>query len=223
MLKKTAKTYATMPKDPKYSITAKRREQVAVLLAADTPMWKIERIMKINENVLRRHYPEVFASYPRAGQKPFDPSPETLRQIEVMAGLGIKTNQIALVLGIPKSTLYRCCKDLIDTAATKMNTQVGYNLFKMATGDITHKNTAAAAIWWSKARMQWEDPSRMEQSAASGGQIINQVQIVLPDNGRADAEYSGPLIEHDRDDRGDEEGEGTSASGHNEHSEDPDC
>lgn len=146
--------------------------------------------MKIGEDVLRRHYPEVFASYPRAGQKPFDPTPEQLRQIEVMAGLGIKTPQIALVVGIPKSTLYLHCKDLIERSATKMNMAVGYNLYKMATGDIEHKNTAAAAIWWSKARMKWEDPSRMEHTGGGGGPVELAVQIVLPDNGRE----KGPVV-----------------------------
>jgi hypothetical protein len=155
-------------------------------------MWRIERILGINEKTLRVHYPEVFAEDPHVGPPGWEPSPKELQQIEVMAGLGLTHKQIALVLGVTPYILRSHCPDVLDRAEMIMNLKVGANLYKMATGPTTDKNTVQAAIWWTKARMGWKDTSRVESTGANGGPVESQVQIVLPDNGRDDRQ---PLIE----------------------------
>jgi hypothetical protein len=57
----------------------------------------------------------------------------------------------------------------------------------MTTGDPVLKSTVTAAIWWSKARMDWKDTSRTETTGSDGGPIQTESQvIILPDNGRSD-------------------------------------
>jgi hypothetical protein len=155
-------------------------------------MWRIERVLGIAEKTLRYHYPEVFSEDPLAGAAIWEPSPKELQQVEVMAGLGLSHKQIALVLGITPYVLRSQCPDVLDRAEMLMNLKVGANLYKMATGSITERNTIQAAIWWTKARMAWKDTSRVETTGANGTPLQSQVQIVLPDNGREDQQ---PLIE----------------------------
>lgn len=155
-------------------------------------MWRIERVLGIAEKTLRYHYADVFSEDPHHGMPAWEPSPKELQQIEVMAGLGLTLKQIALVIGVPQYTLRSTCPDVLDRAEMLMNLKVGANLYKMATGPTNERNTVQAAIWWTKARMGWKDVSRVESTGVNGGPVENQVQIVLPDNGREDKQ---PLIE----------------------------
>jgi hypothetical protein len=178
----------------RYKPLPETRQRLIDLRNADVPTWRIERILGVQETTLRKYFPDVFDEE-RGGQKPWEPSPKELQQIEVMAGLGLSHKQIGMVIGVTPYVLRTHCPDILDRAELLMNLQVGANLFKMATGDPTHKNTAMTAIWWSKARMGWKDTSRVESTGPNGGPVTSQVQITLPDNGREDQQP--PLIEGD--------------------------
>jgi hypothetical protein len=178
----------------KYHITHKTRQRLQDLLDAQVPMSRIEKILGLSKTILMRQYPMLFDEEITQALK-WEPTNEQVRQIEIMAGLGMKDSQIAMVLDVRLAALRASCADLIAKAPLGMDLKVGANLFRMATGDVKHKNTALAAVWWTKARMGWKDTSRVESTGADGGPVQSQVQILLPDNGRNDTPIIDATIE----------------------------
>ena len=175
--------------DRKYEITKRTRQRLIDLRDAEVPMWKIEKILGLSEAVIRRHYPDVLAEVPVQGGMPaWCPNPEQTRQIEIMAGMGISPKRIALVVGVSPKLLEKTCGDIIARASVLMDMKVGANIYKMATGDVTHKNTALMAAFWAKTRMKWQEVQRVETTGLDGGPIQSQVQVYLPSNGRDDGD-----------------------------------
>lgn len=97
------------------------------------------------------------------------PTPEDRKQVELLAGLGIPHEQIAVLIqdGIDDKTLRKhYAKELSDGVA-KANSQVSKSLFqKCLSGDTT------AQIWWTKTRMGWKDTSRLEHTGADGKDLV---------------------------------------------------
>lgn len=174
----------------KYTPSKRVKQRLVDMLAVDVPMWKISKVLELSENMLRRYYPDAFSKPMTSGRKPWEPSPEQIRQIELMAGMGIARKKIALVVGVHEDTLNAAVSDVIERSSVVMDMRVGANLYRMATGDPNAKNTALTAIWWSKARMGWQEQAKVEHTGANGGPIQTQIQIVLPSNGRDDSEAS---------------------------------
>lgn len=102
--------------------------------------------------------------------RPFVPTDEQRRQVEMMAGFGVPQVDISRLIGCDKKTLEKYFRDDLDRGMAKANARVTQTLFKMATDG---KNTAAT-IFWLKARAQWR-----EKSPEESGQVIN-VQGGLP-------------------------------------------
>jgi hypothetical protein len=84
----------------------------------------------------------------------FVPDAEQGRKVRTMAALGIRQEEIALILGLrsPK-TLRRHFREDLDRAAPEANARVAQSLFQQATSG---KNTAAS-IFWLKARAGWRE------------------------------------------------------------------
>ena len=74
---------------------------------------------------------------------------------------------IARVLGIDANTLRKHFRDVLDTSADKADAQVAASLFKMA---ISGKS-AAAAIFWMKARRGWSETNRLEHTGPGGAAL----------------------------------------------------
>ncbi len=69
-----------------------------------------------------------------------------------MVGFGIPQADICAVIGIAKGTLEKHFRAEIDQGAAKANAKVVESLYNQATG-----GNVTAAIWWTKARMQWSE------------------------------------------------------------------
>lgn len=187
--------------------TIRLRQRVKDLLDAQVPVWKICEIIKLSEPALRRKCAAVFEEHGNIpGPREWEPSPNEIRQMELMAGLGIKNRDIALVIGVSKAMLEARCSDIIARSRVVMHMRVGANIYKMATGDPNHKNTALTAIFYAKSQMGWQERDRMEITGAEGGPVQSQVQIFLPDNGRDQPQIEGPnVIDGDAQDVDDNE------------------
>ena len=73
--------------------------------------------------------------------------------VQVLSGIGVPQDQIALLIGVDAKTLRKSCRDDLDRGMTEANVKVGQTLFSMATrGDNT-----AATIFWMKARAGWRE------------------------------------------------------------------
>jgi hypothetical protein len=189
-----------------YKPTVAHTKRIRDMLKADVPVEKICHIMGFSENLFYKNYQPLLEKLGvKRGGPAFVPTEVQRNTVKMLAALGTPQEQIAKFIAIGNRTLAKYFRPELDLGAIQANMQVGGNLFKMATGVITDRNTAIAAIWWSKTRMHWKDTSRLEMTGPDGAPIKheNQVQIVLPDNGRQPELTAGnktQLIESGYDD-----------------------
>lgn len=94
------------------------------------------------------------------GRPPYEPTEETRRQVEMLSGIGVPTEQIAIVAGIDAKTLRKHYRDALDSGMAKATSKIAKRLFDIATGDT--KEALTACIFWLKCRAQWKPPADVE-------------------------------------------------------------
>jgi hypothetical protein len=77
------------------------------------------------------------------------------RQVEAMAGYGVREADIARVLGIDPKTLRKHYREELDLGHVKANAKVAENLFRKATGE--GREAVVAAMFWLKTRAGWKE------------------------------------------------------------------
>lgn len=108
----------------------------------------------------------------------------TIGQIERMAGIGLTTEKIALVLNISPRTFFRWQKEpqvkaAFDRGRVLAELNVGRAIYEMATVD----RNLSAAIWWEKTRLgrsEKQEVAHSHQAAEGTGQVV----VYLPENNR---------------------------------------
>lgn len=91
----------------------------------------------------------------KGGRPAHEPTAETRKQVEAMAGYGIRADDIARSVGISQETLRKHYRDELDLGTVKANTAVAQSLYKKALGDGT--SAVTAAIFWMKTRAGWKE------------------------------------------------------------------
>ena len=98
----------------------------------------------------------------------FEPTAEQRRTVQVLSGIGVPQDQIALILGVDPKTLRKTCREDLDRGMAEANTKVAQTLFSMATrGDNT-----AATIFWMKARAGWREKQEVVVEPGTGWFIM---------------------------------------------------
>ena len=90
------------------------------------------------------------------GRASFEPTDDHRRQVSEMAGLGIRQEHIATILGISPPTLRKYFRHELDHGAIQANTGVLKTLFQMATSG---KNTWAT-VFWAKTRCGFRENAK---------------------------------------------------------------
>ncbi|MCH9835568.1 hypothetical protein K0U83_07880 [bacterium] len=85
---------------------------------------------------------------------------ETRRQVEMLSGIGVPSEQIAIVAGIDPKTLRRYYREALDSGMAKATSKIAKRLFDIATGD--SKEVLTACIFWLKCRAGWKPPADVE-------------------------------------------------------------
>jgi hypothetical protein len=93
----------------------------------------------------------------RRGRPQHQPSEQTRRTVEAMAGFGIPQLDIARLIGVAPETLRLHYGQELDTGGIKANAAVAKNLFRIAQG--TGREAVTACIFWLKARAGWREAS----------------------------------------------------------------
>jgi len=94
----------------------------------------------------------------------FEPTAEQRRTVQVLSGIGVPQEQIALIIGVDAKTLRKSCRDDLDRGMAEANVKVAQTLFSMATrGDNT-----AATIFWMKARAGWREKQEVVVEPGTG-------------------------------------------------------
>jgi len=100
----------------------------------------------------------------RSLSQQFEPTAEQRRTVQVLSGIGVPQDQIALIIGVDPKTLRKTCRDDLDRGMAEANTKVAQTLFSMATrGDNT-----AATIFWMKARAGWREKQEVVVEPGTG-------------------------------------------------------
>ena len=101
-------------------------------------------------------------------------------KVRYLAGVGVRQDDIAKIIGCAPKTLRKRLRDELDRGVAEANATISGYLFAAAkAGNIT------AIIFWLKTRANWrermapDDPTPDTDSASSSG-----VVVVLPDNNR---------------------------------------
>tara|TARA_R100001460_G_C3474834_1_gene167603 strand:+ start:98 stop:481 length:384 start_codon:yes stop_codon:yes gene_type:complete len=97
-------------------------------------------------------------------------SNENKEMVAKLSGLGLTHIQIASVLGISRTTLYKHYKEELDSGKAMCIGRVAENLYKMATGDISSRNTLGACIFYLKTQANWREVNTIEVTDGSENQ-----------------------------------------------------
>lgn len=103
-----------------------------------------------------------------SGRKAWEPTDADRKLIEKMAACGIPHEQIARVIGKDLKTIYKHCRDELDTAIAKANANVAAALYQNAI-----KGNVSAQIFWCKTRLGWKETQVVEQPNAVQVQFVD--------------------------------------------------
>jgi hypothetical protein len=113
-------------------------------------------------------------------RKPFVVNEAVREKVRHLAGVGVRQDDIARIIGCAPKTLRKRCRDDLDRGVAEANAVVSGSLFAAAKG-----GNVVAQIFWLKTRAHWRE-SAAHRDAASGSDAGGNppVVLVLPDNSR---------------------------------------
>lgn len=106
------------------------------------------------------------------GGQPFKPTDEDRQRVQTLAGLGLRHDEIALMVlwpnGVPidEKTLQAHFARELAVGPVLANSQVAQAVLKKALGNGPQSGTLA--IWWTKTRMGWKEQVGVEVELKSG-------------------------------------------------------
>jgi hypothetical protein len=113
-------------------------------------------------------------------RKPFVVNDTVREKVRHLAGVGVRQDDIARIIGCAPKTLRKRCRDDLDRGVAEANAIVSGSLFANAKA-----GNVVAQIFWLKSRAQWREravPDDPASGSDAGGN--SPVVLVLPDNSR---------------------------------------
>jgi hypothetical protein len=106
---------------------------------------------------------------------------ETVREkVRHLAGVGVRQDDIAKIIGCAPKTLRKRCRDDLDRGVAEANAMVSGYLFANAKA-----GNVAAQIFWLKTRARWRERAVSDSLApGSDAEPSPPVVLLLPDNSR---------------------------------------
>ena len=113
-------------------------------------------------------------------RKPFVVNETVREKVRNLAGVGVRQDDIARIIGCAPKTLRKRCRDDLDRGVAEANAMVSGSLFAAAKG-----GNVVAQIFWLKTRAHWHERAAQSGAASGSGAGGNPpVVLVLPDNSR---------------------------------------
>ena len=113
-------------------------------------------------------------------RKPFVVNETVREKVRHLAGVGVRQDDIARIVGCAPKTLRKRCRDDLDRGVAEADAVVSGSLFAAAKG-----GNVVAQIFWLKTRAQWRERAAQSDAASGSGAGGNPpVVLVLPDNSR---------------------------------------
>ena len=107
---------------------------------------------------------------------------EAVREkVRHLAGVGVRQDDIARIIGCAPKTLRKRCRDDLDRGVAEANATVSGYLFAAAKA-----GNVPAQIFWLKTRAHWREKPAPDKPVSGNGaaETRSQVVLVLPDNSR---------------------------------------
>jgi hypothetical protein len=112
------------------------------------------------------------------GRPPFEPTKEDRARVQTLAGLGMRHDEICLLVDNPETgqpisedTLRKYFKRELERGAPMANSTVARALYTNATSASSRGHTTAS-IFWAKTRMGWKETVGVEVEAKSGVLLV---------------------------------------------------
>jgi len=134
----------------------------------------------------------------------YKPNPKDRATVRTMTAYGIKAADVALCLGIGRTTLFKYYQPELTTSHIQANAEMASHLFKNG-----KRGNVTAQIFWLKTQGGWREVNRLEHSGAVGTYDLTKVSD--EDLARLQS-ILGPLAPAGPADAGSDSG-GTSAPG----------
>src|SRR5690242_3290846 len=112
-------------------------------------------------------------------RKAFVADEATREKVRHLAGLGVRQDDIARMIGCAPKTLRKRCRNELDRGVAEANAMVSSSLFAAAKAGNT-----AAQIFWLKIRAGWREGGSAERTTRDATEPHPQAVLVLPDNNR---------------------------------------
>src|SRR3984893_9482798 len=117
---------------------------------------------------------------PPMPRKPFVVNETVREKVRHLAGVGVRQDDIARIIGCAPKTLRKRCRDDLDRGVAEANAMVSGSLFAAAKA-----GNVVAQIFWLKTRAHWrENAVRSDAASVSDAEGSSPVVLVLPDNSR---------------------------------------
>ena len=100
-------------------------------------------------------------------------------KVRHLAGVGVRQDDIAKIIGCAPKTLRKRFRADLDRGVAEANATMCGFLFAAAKG-----GNIAAIIFWLKTRAHWRERKPSEVPASGDGEANAPVVLVLPDNSR---------------------------------------
>lgn len=120
---------------------------------------------------------------PGAGRKEYEPTSQQRKQVELLAALGVRIDDIPMVLAdvemgkLHVNTLRKHFQEELDSGRVKANTKIAKKLYETAL-----EGNTTAMIFWLKVQAGWKEaPQRLEHTGADGAPIKTQSVTDLTD------------------------------------------
>jgi len=105
----------------------------------------------------------------------FEPTLEDRARVQSLAGLGMRHDEIAIMVVNPatnapvdEKTLRRHFEPELREGPVKANSKVAESLYQQATGTGGVARSTTAGIFWAKSRMGWRETQHVEVDVKSG-------------------------------------------------------
>ena len=112
-------------------------------------------------------------SFSKGGRPPFVPTDKHRAQVETLAGLGLRQEEVCLLVKNPQTgqpitekTLRRHFANELAWGSVKAHANIAKSLFNKAIGN--GPQAVTAAIWWTKCRMGWKERQVVEVESKAG-------------------------------------------------------
>jgi hypothetical protein len=109
-------------------------------------------------------------------RKPFAVNDAVRERVRHLAGVGVRQDDIAKIIGCAPKTLRKQFRDDLDRGVAEANAIVSGCLFAAAKG-----GNVTAQMFWMKTRAHWREK---DPAPDSDTQAIQPVVLLLPDNSR---------------------------------------